>query len=301
MISTSQHYHSQTRGEHRSRVLQTRHAVALVAVGAALLGACTLDTEPMSPVTRAPLQADTEVDEAEMEGTSNSASKGAAGAPAELPSPSAAIATAEAQPADDAAAENEDEPEPAQEASAAAASKSAKPTEPTQPMEPAEEAKLPAEDEDAKPMAAADERLDKSRCRPGKYTGVINGNVTLTGLIAVGTMSGTIDLELVPYKGRTDVLTVRNGRVAGVDDKQSKFSADLTGLVNCATGEVVKTSVERGLFEDQGLDIQVGFAGAAKGQYSMNPPALNGTWQISDDTLLLAGEGTWSARMSEPY
>lgn len=272
------YHYSHSRGEHRGRAVQTRHAVALVAIGAALLGACTLDTEPMSPVTRAPLEADSELDETEVAGSNT----GAAGAPAEPPAPSAAIVAARVEPPE--------ADEPAQEAPVAP------------PPKPAEETK-PADmkDAEATPMAAADKPKEKTRCRPGKYTGVINGSVTLTGLIEVGTMAGTIDLELVPYEDRTDVLTVRHGRVGGVDDKQSRFSADLTGLVNCASGEVAKTSVERGMFEDRALDLKVGFAGAAKGQYSMDPPALVGTWQINDDTLLFAGEGTWSATMAEAY
>jgi hypothetical protein len=295
MIAKGRHQSSRNRGDRRSCLPHSRYAAVLVAFGASLLGACTLDTEAASPVTGAPLEADSELDAAQ----TRAAHAGAAGAPADV-TPSAAIAAAHVERStpqersEDAAQSEED------------TQASAKPAQATSHAEPKQA--QPAGPAESKPMAAAAQPAPaqeiqiepKSRCRPGKYTGVINGSITLTGLIELGTMAGTIDLELVPYEDRTDVLAVRHGRVEGVDDQLSKFSAELTGAVNCASGEVVKTSVERGTFEDETLDVKVGFAGAAKGQYSMDPPALVGTWQISDDTSLLAAEGTWSATMFEP-
>lgn len=287
MKSMVQHQDLCCRGDHRGRVLQACHAAALVALSAALCGACTLDTDPVSPVTRAPLQAETEtaVQAPEDHLDVSTSHTGAAGAAADVPTPSAAILTASA----DAATVSPDSEEKAADEHAPA---EAAPEESKAADKNAAPAKMPAEDK-----VAAD--THDSRCKPGKYTGVINGTVNLTGLISVGTMAGTISLELVADQAHPSMLVVHNGRVVGLDDKESKFAADLTGKVDCVSGETVETTVERGSFEEPTLDAEVAFAGAAKGQYSMDPPALLGTWQISDPTTLLSGQGTWSATKLE--
>lgn len=46
--------------------------------------------------------------------------------------------------------------------------------------------------------------------------------------------------------------------------------------------------------------IKIGFTGVAEGRYSVDPPALLGTWNISDDSTLLAGQGTWTTTLAEP-
>jgi hypothetical protein len=290
MKSMGRNHYPCSRGDHRGPRSQTCHACALVALSAALLGACTLDTDPASPPTRASLPTQTELESPADHASISTSHAGAAGAPADAPTPAAAIASTSADIANAA----DQAPDATPEKAPTQAETKAAPQAPAAEHNNDSSAKMPSDDK----KAVATEEHD-SRCRPGKYAGVVNGTISLTGLIAVGTMAGTISLDLVPDTARHELLIVQNGQVAGVDEKQSKFAAALTGKVNCASGEIVETSVERGSFEDTTLDAKVNFAGAAKGQYSVDPPALLGTWEVSDETTLFAGEGTWSATMLE--
>jgi hypothetical protein len=70
--------------------------------------------------------------------------------------------------------------------------------------------------------------------------------------------------------------------------------------VNCRTGQLLRSGVERGTYADVATELELGFSGAAKGEYTTDPPALAGTWNIIDDTTLLAAQGSWSTTLSEP-
>ena len=262
-----------------ARCIQTCNVGLIVALScASLQAACTLDTTPVSPATRGATASDSDLDV-------SASNLGAAGSPA-----------AEAPPITTGSTEAEPDVAPAAQAQNHA---SEEPTVPAPPLPgsatPAAAVANPMPTQSKNAMSAAME--PKSPCRPGKYSGVINGTISLTGLISLGTMAGTIDLRLVTDDEHPDLLVMQDGRLQGIDDNLNKFSAGITGKVKCSSGELVDIAVERGAFADSAAIAQVRFAGAAKGQYSMDPPALVGTWQVNDESSLLAGEGTWSASM----
>jgi hypothetical protein len=254
-----------------SLMILTYRAGAFVTLSALFAGACALDTAPASPATRAALEVESPETPA-----ATSSNLGTAGAAAPQQPPPTVPASPET------AAEPEDPPEMAEA------------------REPEPEPAAPEAKREAPPEARGDVvEAPKGACRPGKYSGVISGTVNLTGILAVSTMSGTVDVELVADKQYADVLVVQKGRVTGLDDNRGKFSADLTGHVKCTSGELVGSTVERGTFEDATLPMQLGFAGEATGQYTQDPPALVGTWSFSDEIALLVGHGTWSTTLSE--
>jgi hypothetical protein len=79
----------------------------------------------------------------------------------------------------------------------------------------------------------------------------------------------------------------------------SKFSADLEGELDCQTGQLVRTSVERGTYAMQGA-TPLTFKGTVQGGYVTQPASIVGTWSVdSADVLLLTGHGTWSATLSQ--
>jgi hypothetical protein len=155
--------------------MHKRHAGAFVALSAALLGACTLDTAPETPATRAPLEAD-----AELGAPNVLAEAEAPNLTAPAPQPSAAVV----QPSPGARVG------PAAEPPAIAA------------------AQVPEQNEESPAAAAPAEKQEQNGCQPGIYTGVITGTVNLAALVAVSTLAGTINLELVEDDQHDDVLVV---------------------------------------------------------------------------------------------
>lgn len=261
-----------------------RAGAALLSLGA-LLGACSLDTAPESLPSRASLQTDEVEADAEsssldtpneLAGPMNAA--GAAAPPpiaAQTAQPVAAILPAAAAPEPS----QKDDPEPEN-------------AEPEQAMAAA------PEQEENEPDPEPKQSDDSNGCKPGDYEGVIAGTVNL-GPLEVSTLTGKINLRLVADKHNENLLRVEQGRVEGVDINKSVFIADITGEVDCSTGELVQSEVERGMYADTTEVIKIGFTGAAEGRYSANPPALLGTWYVSDDSTLLAGQGTWTTTLSE--
>jgi hypothetical protein len=271
-----------TGGAERARFT---HAVGAGALCASLLVACTLDTAPRASDSSAATAETDARPSALQEPAAGSGSSPAVSATA--PTQAHQVAAPAVQATDAAAAEDET-------VLPAEAPNDKDTTPEVENGSNTSEIMPPAEDN-----ADATTDTRDTRCRPGKYTGVISGTVNLTGILAVSTLAGTIDMELVADPQRTDVLLVQNGRVEGVDDSENRFSADLTGAVSCASGQILESAVERGMFQDPMLDAELRFAGEAKGQYTMDPPALVGTWAVSDETALLAGQGTWSTSLSE--
>jgi len=267
---------------HCSSMRARHHRAGWLVSLSALLGACSLDTVPESTPSRAALEAES----SEVEAESSSLD-----APSELPDPRS-VAGAPA-------------PTPTQ-ASQPAAAVIPAPEAPKREPEP-EAAPTPAPSQD-KPMAAAapkseeevepERPVDTSGCKPGDYEGVIAGTVNF-GPLEVSTLTGRINLRLVADKQNKNLLRVQQGRVEGIDLNRAVFIADITGEVDCSTGELVQSEVERGTYEDTNEVIKIGFTGAAEGRYSANPPALLGTWIISDDSTLLAGQGTWTTTLTE--
>ena len=237
----------------------------------ALLGACSLDTTPESPASRAALQ-----NEAETSSLDTPTELNVAEAPAptqdrtQTEQPSAAVVPAQ-------------EARPAQQ--------EAKQAEPAEPKEPPMAAAGKDQADEQKPLAT-------TGCKPGDYAGVIAGTVNL-GPLEVSTLTGKISLQLVADKHNENLLRVQRGRVEGVDLNKAVFVADITGEVDCATGQLVQSEVERGMYEDTTEVIKIGFSGVAEGRYQTDPPSLLGTWNISDDSTLIAGQGVWSSTLAE--
>jgi|GEM_PF-6244067 len=53
------------------------------------------------------------------------------------------------------------------------------------------------------------------------------------------------------------------------------------------------------MYADTTEVIEIGFTGVAEGHYSADPRALLGTWNMSDDSTLLAGQGTWTTTLAD--
>jgi len=283
-----------------------------MSLSAAWLGACTLDTTPETAATRAPAIAQAQLAE-QRDPNEPPASvpimTGAAGAPGATHTeasmqPKAAMpqteAEAEAEPADQTDADAENDPSSGDRGASesddvrtsdaeaeAAAMAQAEPSESDSNEEHENERSATA------PMANAS-------CQPGRYTGLISGTVNLGGIVGVSTLAGTVSLELIADRDNANTLVVKQGRLEGVDTQWNKFSADVTGAVDCATGQLL-SNVERGTFGDATQPAPLEFSGAAPGEYSAQPPALVGTWVVVDTSLLLAGQGTWSTALEEAY
>lgn len=223
------------------------------------LGACTLDTSPETSPSRMSLQTDDATSEIVSSSLDTPREQPSVAGAAAPMQPSAAILPA--SPAD----EPEPEPDP-------------KPPEP------------------AAPEASAEERAPERACKPGSYEGVMAGTIHF-GLFEVTTLTGKVSLILEADEDNEQLLRVQHGRVQGVDPNQSVFIANITGELDCESGELVQSEVERGMYADANEVLKVGFSGAAEGRYSADPPVLQGTWSIRDDSTLLAGQGTWTAAL----
>jgi hypothetical protein len=275
--------------------MHTLRAGLLVSLGTSLLGACTLDTAPEALPSRASALGQAEAESSsldtpsQLEGLRSTAGAAAPAPATKEPAPQPSAAVISASPSIHEQAEPEQaEPEQAEPEQA----------EPEQ-AEPEREAMAAAADTKPEPEPEREQPSDKSACKPGDYEGVISGTVNL-GPLEVSTLTGKMSLRLVADAQNNDRLRVQQGRIEGVDLNDSVFSADLSGEVDCATGELVRSEVERGMYEDPTEIIRIGFTGAAEGRYTADPPALLGTWSISDATSVIAGQGTWTTKLAEP-
>jgi hypothetical protein len=246
------------------------HPILLWSVGA-LLGACSLDTAPESSPSRATLETDVETESSTLD-TPNEITAGAA-----APTPTQTAASIIPPP--QAAPEPEPEPEP----------------ESTAPAPKVQQAPAPKVQQAA---AEPKQAVNTNGCKPGDYEGVIAGTVNF-GPLEVTTLTGKINLRLVADENNEKILRVMQGRVEGIDLNKAVFTADVTGAVDCSTGELMQSEVERGMYEDTNEVLKIAFTGVAEGHYSADPPALLGTWNISDDSTLLAGQGTWTTTLAE--
>jgi hypothetical protein len=242
------------------------HPILLWSVGA-LLGACSLDTAPESSPSRATLETDVETESSTLD-TPNEITAGAA-----APTPTQTAATIIPPP------QAAPEPEP----------------ESTAPAPKVQQAPAPKVQQAA---AEPKQAVNTNGCKPGDYEGVIAGTVNF-GPLEVTTLTGKINLRLVADEHSEKMLRVMQGRVEGIDLNKAVFTADVTGAVDCSTGELMQSEVERGMYEDTNEVLKIAFTGVAEGHYSADPPALLGTWNISDDSTLLAGQGTWTTTLAE--
>jgi hypothetical protein len=242
------------------------HPILLWSVGA-LLGACSLDTAPESSPSRATLETDVETESSTLD-TPNEITAGAA-APTPTQTAASIIPPPQAAP----------EPEP----------------ESTAPAPKVQQAPAPKVQQAA---AEPKQAVNTNGCKPGDYEGVIAGTVNF-GPLEVTTLTGKINLRLVADENNEKILRVMQGRVEGIDLNKAVFTADVTGAVDCSTGELMQSEVERGMYEDTNEVLKIAFTGVAEGHYSADPPALLGTWNISDDSTLLAGQGTWTTTLAE--
>jgi hypothetical protein len=135
------------------------------------------------------------------------------------------------------------------------------------------------------------------RCRPGTYTGVFNGSIQLASL-PVNSVTGTVRAELARV-GMTENLVIQSAHVSGVDQNGNDLTVDLAGTVDCATLQLVDGRVEHGNYHPHDGTSDTMFTGEASGMYSLDPPALVGTWDCDvDDVGLVGGQGTWTITFS---
>jgi len=145
------------------------------------------------------------------------------------------------------------------------------------------------------------------RCRPGVYAGTFSGELHLANL-PVGNVSGMVRAKLQIADG-SDNLTV-SGVIVGADDEGNPVRADVSGLLDCATHQLVGR-LEHGRYEVPRL-LAAGttpseFGGAVTAAYSDNPPSAAGMWRtdqmalsLTSPSSLLTGEGSWSVALAAP-
>jgi hypothetical protein len=134
-------------------------------------------------------------------------------------------------------------------------------------------------------------------CRPGTYTGTFNGSIQLAQL-PVNSVTGTIHAELA-RAASTQNLTLQNAHVTGIDQDGSSVTADVTGMLDCTSMQLLDGRLEHGNYHAMDGSSDTTFDGDAHATYSKDPPALVGTWDVGGElAIIIGGQGTWNVTLS---
>lgn len=144
-------------------------------------------------------------------------------------------------------------------------------------------------------------------CKSGHYSGSFAG-MYASGLTFVGVpipVSGNLDLTL-NQAASGEFFTVSGGKLSGVADGLFPFSADVSGTLDCAKGQLVDGKLSNGIYNLGVQGVQGGtFEGPMPANYDKLTHAFTGTWQVFEPKMstpppIYGGSGTWQTAWVGP-
>jgi hypothetical protein len=149
------------------------------------------------------------------------------------------------------------------------------------------------------------ESQSSGTCQAGHYSGSFAGFYASTWTV-VGApipVAGNLSLTL-DQSADGEFFTISGGTLCGLADGLFPFSADISGTLDCKTGELVDSKLTNGGYW---FGVVVGppagtFDGPLPGTYDKLTHSFTGTWKVyepdsSDPSTPFGGSGDWTATL----
>jgi hypothetical protein len=145
--------------------------------------------------------------------------------------------------------------------------------------EPDGSAALPSSEPDAAP-AEHDAGTEPAApdCQPGTYGGTFSGTISVLGFLNIP-ISGTISIGALSSTDG-EVLNIDDGKVTGTDQDGNPVSADVFGLLRCATRQLEGGELRNGVYVRENINQTVNFEGTVEATYVPGTmPRVMGSWR----------------------
>jgi hypothetical protein len=156
-----------------------------------------------------------------------------------------------------------------------------------------------AHDDDVSRDASASERDAGARpepeCKPGTYVGTFSGNISAFFIVNLP-IAGTLRITALTAS-QGDDLVIDTGRIEGQDQDGNPVSADVRGVVRCATKQLEGGELDNGMYTRRSVGQTVRFDGTAQATYRPGDiPIVEGTWMTRGG--IESGAGSFSAALT---